>query len=644
MEITIKSYAETQATRALTLSSFKGFDLIKTKESLAQLLSHIRDGGMFLEYTQHDISHVDGMLALVNDIIPEDTKKILTPADWLMLVLSIYFHDLGMLITQDEYKDRVHNQEYMAFKDRFDKNKLENILPDRRDIVMYQEYVRDNHGQRISEWLKNLNTNSGNNVQKILYTLLHDIDEDFIRDLANICKSHSESFSICAEWNAAKAYEQSQDSTVNLLYVAAILRTADLLHVNSERAPELDYNIISPNDPYSKREWVKQKPVKRIQPRKEKNKDGIIDPSIPPYRFEVLASFKEEDPYSHFMSYLDYAENELKQIFDICKESKRKNANGYAFPWNAIVRDGIETIGFKAEKLRFVLDQNNILRLLIGHTLYNDVNVVLRELTQNAIDACRLYTATTKAGSHSYNPKIEIHWDSSRKILTISDNGTGMDEHIIINYLLNVGASWYRSEEFKKEFPSTRFTAISRFGIGLLTCFMISDDIEIVSSYYKERGPIYRLKIQSVHGNYLLRTDYSAENLLDSSHGSTFILKVRDNVKFDDLQGILKQWIYVPNCEVNLIVDDISYKIGYKNEEDVLKHYLATQSIALGEKYALKKKQEGGVVMFYLLEKNFSGEWVLSNVRSGADNAPIGICVEGVMVDTNTPGFLNRDY
>lgn len=644
MNITTNSYAEKQAQTALSLSSFNGFNLAKTKEDLATLLSHIRDGGMFLEYTQHDISHVDGMLGLVNDIIPESTKKILTPADWLMLVLAIYFHDLGMLITQEEYQNRNQNQDYLSFKDSYDNNRLITVSPDRKDIVMYQEYVRDNHGLRISEWLKNLKPDADNSIQKDLYLLLHDIDEDFIRDLAEVCRSHSEDFSKCAGWNAAKAYEQSKDSTVNLLYVAAILRTADLLHVNSERAPKLDYSIISPNDPYSKREWVKQKCVKRIQPRKEKNKEGIIDTTILPYRFEVLASFKEEDPYSHFMSYLDYAEKELKLVYDICKESKRRNANDYEFPWNAIVRDGIETIGFKSEKLRFVLDQNNILKLLIGHTLYNDANVVLRELTQNAIDACRLFAATTKAGSNSYTPRIEISWNSAQKILTVSDNGTGMDENIIVNFLLNVGSSWYRSEEFQKEYPTTRFTAISRFGIGLLTCFMISDDIEIVSSYYKERGAVYRLKIQSVHGNYLLRTDYSSEKLIDSSHGSTFTLKVRNDVNFEDLHSILSQWIYVPKCEISLNVDGNTQKIGHDNEEDVLKHYLATQSIALGEKYKLGKKQEGGYVMYYLLERNFFGEWVLSNVRSVDDSAPIGICVEGIMVDNDTPGFMNQEY
>lgn len=42
-----------------------------------------------------------------------------------------------------------------------------------------------------------------------------------------------------------KPYEQARDSEVNLLFAAAILRTTDLLHVNSERTPDVDFEIIS---------------------------------------------------------------------------------------------------------------------------------------------------------------------------------------------------------------------------------------------------------------------------------------------------------------------------------------------------------------------------------------------------------------
>ncbi|WP_427501530.1 HD domain-containing protein [Methylomonas sp. MED-D] len=39
------------------------------------------------------------MLKNLDWIIPEQTKKVMSDADWLMIVLAVYFHDMGMLVT-----------------------------------------------------------------------------------------------------------------------------------------------------------------------------------------------------------------------------------------------------------------------------------------------------------------------------------------------------------------------------------------------------------------------------------------------------------------------------------------------------------------------------------------------------------------
>lgn len=70
------------------------------------MLAHIGDGGLFDEYTKHDISHIDKMLESLDFIIPESTQKIMTGADWMLIVISTYFHDLGMLVTRNEYENR----------------------------------------------------------------------------------------------------------------------------------------------------------------------------------------------------------------------------------------------------------------------------------------------------------------------------------------------------------------------------------------------------------------------------------------------------------------------------------------------------------------------------------------------------------
>ena len=75
-----------------------------------------------------------------------------------------------------------------------------------------------------------------------------------------------------------------------------------------------------------------------------------------------------------------------------------------------------------------------------------------------------------------------ITWKPTSRELVIQDNGTEVNEHIIKNYLFKVGASRYQSDEFKKQ--NSDFHS-SRFGIGLLTCFMISDEFEITTLWHK---------------------------------------------------------------------------------------------------------------------------------------------------------------
>lgn len=475
------------------------------------------------------------------------------------------------------------------------------------------------------------------------------MDPDFLKDLGKVCKSHSEPFTNVKDLEINKPYEQERESEVNLLYTAAVLRTADLLHVNSERTPDVDFTIISPKDSYSRREWVKQKAVKRIRPKLELDKDGRVDKNLDPHLFEVVATFHDEDAYSHFMDYLSYAEEELKITHEICKTSSEKNNDGYIFPWDGICKEKIKTEGFNAEKLKFELDKDNILNLLIGHTLYNQANVVLRELAQNAIDACRLMNQSSKCGSTDYQPEIRIEWDENKHILKVSDNGTGMNEEIIKKYLLKVGSSRYQSKEFKDKHK--HFYSISRFGIGLLTCFMISDDFEVITLWHEEQKA-HRLKIKNLQGEYMLRNDVEPTEILEEHHGTTFILKVHENVDFSNIVNDLKHWIVIPNCKVVVIENGTKVNIGYNSCEEALKSCLVDYKINIDDnQYKLLRKEDSSsnIEAYFLLRKHslYKDGWSLcppSNDLLNSRNVPIGICVEGILVSSSTPGFQGKNY
>src|SRR5260370_31755260 len=101
------------------------------------------------------------MLRLLDWIVPERTKSAMSSTDWLHVVLGVYFHDLGMLVTEREYELR-GNSGFIAFKDKIllagpnsgdYKAKISLLGPDRAERFFYQEFVRDAHARRIRAWL-----------------------------------------------------------------------------------------------------------------------------------------------------------------------------------------------------------------------------------------------------------------------------------------------------------------------------------------------------------------------------------------------------------------------------------------------------------------------------------------------------------
>jgi hypothetical protein len=63
-----------------------------------------------------------------------------------------------------------------------------------------------------------------------------------------------------------------------------------------------------------------------------------------------------------------------------------------------------------------------------------------------------------------------------RDVIVVDDPGIGMDREIIERYLLQVGRSYYRSEAFRRSFP---FIPTSRFGVGCLSVFAVSDRVTV---------------------------------------------------------------------------------------------------------------------------------------------------------------------
>ena len=648
------NYAELQAEKAENLSFCKGIKLLHIRDKVEEMLQLIGRGGIFEEYTIHNISHVDAMLKIVEWIIPDTTKKAMTYAEWLMLTLAIYFHDLGMVVTKNEYINR-DKSSFKEYKNKIIQDTRNSeygeYLKGKDDTFLYQEFVRENHAKRIKQWIEGKSTTELGEaavIREEINEILRNIDPMFRGDLALICESHHEDdIEDFSKYKVKKMYGNTENERVNLNYIAVILRTADLLHITRDRTPSVTRRLISINNPVSVIEWEKQRAV---GPKDQRNEEGFVDNSKQKDTIEITAYFdgaETADAYFGLSSYLQYTRKELDKCSSIIeKAQKREGATVYEFPWKEIDESQIEVRGFEKKKLQFTIDQDNILQLLVGHTLYNDSSVVVRELVQNGIDAVRLQREYEKReGKSKEGGQVWVEWNSKDRELVFGDNGTGMSIQDVENYLLRVGTSKYRDESVKKQFP--HFSSISHFGIGILTCFMVANDIDIITNSV-EQEDANSINLRKVNGNYLLRKLEKSQ--LDDrikQHGTMVKLYIRSDVNMSTLENDLRKWIVIPEVPVYLAIDNgEKIRIGYDSLKNILIKYLnETGHKVDGIKYDVREKKHGNVTVAYAIRYlKYMSDWCLMNVGSRRnipkrELLPVGTCVEGIRVEFSTPGY-----
>ena len=618
------------------------------------MLALIGQDGFFDQYTRHDISHIDGM------IIPDNTKEHMSKADWLMLVLAVYFHDMGMLVTTEEFESRDKDSAFVEYKNQALAGNLgieyrDNILDMDSDgeRFMYQEYVRCQHATRIKRWVSGIYYDQPPEECKSIIDNINEIlghlDAKFRRDLGLVCESHHlDDLDNFAKYNPCTRYGNSDDERVNLQYVAIILRTADILHITCERTPSVQFRIINPSNTKSIIEWQKQMAVKAVTAKMPRNAEGAIDPSLPKDTIEITAYFNQPDQAEAFFglsAYIMYMREEIVKNFDwVQVAAKKEGTQNYEYPWHNVDDDDVETLGFEPRKLQFTVDQTSILQMLVGHTLYNDSSVVIRELIQNGIDAVKLqYCIENKEDVPDYifAGEVRVSWQEYHRTLTVSDNGTGMTIQEVENFLLRVGASKYRSEHFQKQFP--RFPAISRFGIGILTCFLIADDIDI-STCSTDEPTANVISLRKVNGKYLLKKSPKGEiDSFISEHGTAIVLHVRPDVDIQNILSAIQKWVLFPQCKVTLQTDNAVTSVGYRSPKEALTEYLNTsQYIVDNRKYRVDEICKNGVTLAYALQYNqYLNEWSFLRSRFFKSDAlsPVGLCIEGIRVEFSSPGF-----
>ncbi|MFI7410520.1 caspase family protein [Streptomyces sp. NPDC049627] len=149
-----------------------------------------------------------------------------------------------------------------------------------------------------------------------------------------------------------------------------------------------------------------------------------------------------------------------------------------------------------SDGIRFQLAEDRVQELLMGEELYGDSELAVRELYQNALDAVRYRDRRTEYLRRTDRPVDD--WEGritftqgvrpdGRRYLECRDNGIGMGITELSTVFSQGGARFVDLPEYIEEQaawaelpgPKLRLHPNSRFGIGVLSYFMLADEIVV---------------------------------------------------------------------------------------------------------------------------------------------------------------------
>lgn len=133
-----------------------------------------------------------------------------------------------------------------------------------------------------------------------------------------------------------------------------------------------------------------------------------------------------------------------------------------------------QTVSFPMPKMRTSFQ--GLVRLL-AKSLYPEPEVFIRELLQNAHDSIQLRRIHTPdlAG------EIHVDVDETARTLRFADNGSGMDQRDIEDFLSVIGSTGTGSRVQELAARDVVVATIGQFGIGLLSAFTVAEQVEVLT-------------------------------------------------------------------------------------------------------------------------------------------------------------------
>lgn len=329
--------------------------------------------------------------------------------------------------------------------------------------------------------------------------------------------------------------------------------------------------------------------------------------------------------------------------------------------------DGNRT-AYEVPLLRFSLAQTEVRGLLMGRQLYGDPALAIRELYQNAMDACRYramrwkYLRSKGHAPQEWQGRITIAQgeDERGRYIECRDNGVGMGREQLTNTFTRAGSRFERSKSFRREQatwlrhdPTLRLYPNSRFGIGVFSYFMLADEMTLVTRQVGVDGvPDGRvLRVEIAGSGSLFRVLPHVERGDHLPEGGTRVrLYLREDPELDAVSCVatLRSLVKLSEFELQVQEDDlppVTWEPGklqldrtystegqceavpdvlwwVNGEGAILCDGVATDQKPFGYVLNLTAEHAGTLSVSRNELQSYDEEWVTRNWRQGARRLP----------------------
>ncbi|MCK6550174.1 ATP-binding protein [Myxococcota bacterium] len=174
------------------------------------------------------------------------------------------------------------------------------------------------------------------------------------------------------------------------------------------------------------------------------------------------------------------------------------------------------TSGGSVEVLSTQVDLGGLMQVL-GENLYSTPAVAIRELVQNAHDACVRRRLEDPA---PFAPSIVLVPNLAAGTLTIEDAGAGLTRDEIVEYLATIGAGYTRQLRAKTNDPSL----IGAFGLGFLSAYVVAERIVLTTTSYREPSQAFCFRSKSGER-------YSLEEVAPRPVGTEVVLHLKETFR-----------------------------------------------------------------------------------------------------------------